>query len=380
MTHYDAIVAGIGGMGSSAAYHLAKSGMKTLALERFELNHSNGSSHGETRGMRTAYYEHPSYLPLINRSLELWMELQKGTRKPIIRMTGGVAIGRPDGTLVGGQISAAKKHGFPHKVLSPRESNSRFECFHVSDDELCFYTPGSGILWAENAVAEHTRLAEQEGAEVHLKEPLLRWKEREGMVVVNTSKCEYSADKLVFTSGPWLPQLVPELKLPLKVERQVLMFFRPLRSKASFGPDRMPAFNWQDANGHIFYGVADVGEGVKVSRHHGGRVTTPQRVNRKVTAADKVEPSTLVRRGFPNLAPNPVGGAVCLYTNSPDNQFVIDFYPGTKNVIIASPCSGHGYKFAPVVGEVVAELAAKGRSRFDLGFVSIARFGKHSAK
>ena len=153
MKHYDVIVAGVGGMGSSITYHLAKQGLKTLALERFELNHANGSSHGETRGMRTAYYEHPGYLPLINRALQLWNDLQKTTDKPIIKMTGGVAIGRPDGTLVGGQIAAAKKHGFSHEVLSPREANERFHCFHLSKDELCFYTPGSGMLWPENSIA-----------------------------------------------------------------------------------------------------------------------------------------------------------------------------------------------------------------------------------
>ncbi|MDA4136590.1 MAG: N-methyl-L-tryptophan oxidase [Thaumarchaeota archaeon] len=380
MKHYDVIVAGVGGMGSSITYHLAEKGLKTLALERYELNHANGSSHGETRGMRTAYYEHPGYLPLINRALQLWVDLQKKTEKPIIRMTGGVAIGNPEGTLVGGQIAAAKKHRFPHEVLSPGEANDRFQCFHVSKDELCFYTPGSGILWPENSITIHAKLAEEEGAELHFDEPLVKWREKDGKVFVSTKKGEYSADKLVFSTGAWLPQLVAEVKLPLTVERQVLFWFKPVRMKEAFGPDRMPAFNWQEADGRIFYGVANVGSGVKVARHHGGKTTTPQRVSRKVTKADGVEPSGLVRIGFPNLDPNPAAGRVCLYTNAPDNRFVIDFYPGSKNVIIASPCSGHGFKFSTVVGEVVAELALKGRSKYDLGFVSIARFKKDTTK
>ena len=380
MRHYDAIVAGVGGHGSAIAYHLAKSGTKTLALERFELNHGNGSSHGETRGMRTAYYEHPGYLPLIDRALELWDDLQKMTDKPIIRMTGGVAIGSEEGALVRGQIDAAKKHRFPHEVLGPKEANERFPCFHLSDQETCFYTPGSGILWSENCIATHVKLAREEGAQMHFNEPLVRWTQQKDKILVRTSMGEYTTDKLVLSSGAWLPRLVAELGLPLKVERQVLFWFRPLREKANFGPGRMPAFNWQDPEGRIFYGVADVGTGVKVARHHGGKITTPGRVGRKLTKKDAAQPSALVKTGFPQLDPEPVGGRVCLYTNAPDNQFVIDFYPGNENVIIASPCSGHGFKFASVVGEVVTELATRGRSSFDLDFVSIARFKKPGAK
>jgi sarcosine oxidase len=380
LRHYDAIVAGVGGHGSAIAYHLAKSGTKTLALERFGLNHANGSSHGETRGMRTAYYEHPGYLPLINRALELWNDLQKRTRKPIIRITGGVAIGRQEGTLVGGQIDAAKKHRFPHEVLGPKDANERFPCFHLSEEETCFYTPSSGILWSENCIATHAKLAREEGAQIRFNEPLARWRQQKDRILVRTTKGEYTTDKLVLSAGAWLPQLVPELGLPLKVERQVLFWFRPLRDKDSFGPEHMPAYNWQDAEGRIFYGVADVGTGVKVARHHGGRTTTPGRVSRKLTRDDASQPSGLVRTGFPLLDPVPVGGRVCLYTNAPDNQFVIDFYPGNKNVMIASPCSGHGFKFASVVGEVATELVTKGRSRFDLDFVSIARFKKPAAE
>jgi sarcosine oxidase len=380
LRHFDAIVAGVGGHGSAIAYHLAESGTKTLALERFELNHANGSSHGETRGMRTAYYEHPGYLPLVNRALELWYDLQRRTSKPIIRITGGVAIGSPEGALVGGQIEAAKKHRFPHEVLSPKEANERFPCFHLSERETCFYTPSSGILWSENCIATHAKLAREEGAQMRFNEPLIRWRQQKDRILVRTSKGEYTTDKLVLSSGSWLPQLVSELRLPLEVERQVLFWFRPLREKGSFGPERMPAFNWQDPEGRIFYGVADVGNGVKVARHHGGKTTTPGRVSRKVTEDDARQPSGLVRTGFPLLDPVPAGGRVCLYTNAPDSQFVIDFYPGNKNVVVVSPCSGHGFKFASVVGEVATELVTRGRSRFDLDFVSIARFKKPIAE
>jgi len=278
--------------------------------------------------------------------------------------------------LVGGQIAAAKKHRFPHEVLSPGDANERFECFHLSKDEVCFYTPGSGILWPENAIATHASLAQEAGAAMRFDEPVGRWAEEKDWVLVKTKKGVYTADKLVFAAGSWLPQLVSSANLPLTVERQVLFWFSPLRNKEVFAPDHMPAFNWQDRRGRIFYGVANVGKGVKVARHHGGVLTTPDRVDRRVTARDKFQPSNLVKKGFPGLSHRPSEGKVCLYTNTPDTQFIIDFYPRSKNVILASPCSGHGFKFSPVVGEVVTELVTEGRSKYDLGFVSLARFKK----
>ena len=202
-------------MGSSITYHLAKNGVKTLAFEKFGLNHRYGSSHGETRGIRTAYYEHPGYVPLVNRALELWNELQLKTKKPIVKMTGGVAIGNPKGTLVGGQLEAAKRHAFPHEVLGPKETQERFGAYHLAEGEVCFYTPGSGILWRENCIATHVKLAKEEGAEIHFNEPLLGWKEEKESIVVRTKKGKFATEKLIFSSGAWIPQLFPELKLPL---------------------------------------------------------------------------------------------------------------------------------------------------------------------
>lgn len=377
MKSYDVIVIGLGAMGTAITYNLARHGVKALGLEKFSLNHTNGSSHGKTRIIRTAYFEHPAYVPLVKRAMELWFDLQKESGMNLIKLTGGVMVGERESDLVSGAVKSAKQHGIAHEILTFDEVRSRFPAFRLAQEEVAVHEKDAGILFPENCLEAHAALAKNSGADLHFNEPVVKWDANENGVTVRTDKESYGAGSAVFASGAWTTQIFSELKLPLQCERQVVFWFKPWKGEDLFAPDRMPIFVWQTRN-HYFYGFPDLGEGVKVAQHHGGQFTTPDTVNRNVTERDEIPVRRFLESRIPGASGPSISSTTCLYTNSPDGHFMIGHHPDHRNVIIASPCSGHGFKFSSAIGEVVRELVMDGKTKHDISLFKIERFARSS--
>jgi sarcosine oxidase len=365
-TTCDVAILGLGAMGSAAAYHLAKRGRRVLGLDRFKPPHTLGSSHGQTRIIREAYFEHPLYVPLVRRAYELWMELDRIKGRTLFRQTGGLLLGRPDGEIVTGALRSAWQHGLKHEVLSRFRILSRYPGFQPDGDMIGVFEPRAGFLFPEACVETHLELAHRHGADLHFDEPALRWEPEGRGVRVVTEKATYSAGQLLITAGPWAKSLLPDLNLPLSVERQVLFWFEPLNLPALFWPDRCPIYIWETGPGKYFYGFPDAGTGVKVAFHHQGEIVQPDAVRREVAPEETERMRGLLAHYMPLANGRLRDTAVCLYTNTPDSHFLIDRHPAHQQVLIASPCSGHGFKFASAIGEVLADLLIAGKTSFDL--------------
>ena len=374
MKSFDVIVVGLGGMGSATAYHLAKRGAKTLGLERFQLNHVNGSSHGRTRIIRAIYYEHPSYMPLLKRAYPLWRELQGEYGKELLLQTGGLMIGPREGKLVSNVIDNAETHKLPYELLSRNEVTKRYSVLRLPEDHVGVFDPNAGILIPERCVEAHTTLAQRAGAELHFNESMTDWMISGGKVFVKTEKDQYSTNSLIFTAGGWLPQLVSDIHLPLESERQCMFWFQPVEQNELFSPERMPIFMWQKGPDLFYYSFPDVGDGFKIARHHHGEITSPDRI-RGIDNRDEVSIRTFLKENIPLANGRILSSATCHYTNTPDQHFIMDFHPKHKNVILISPCSGHGFKFSSVIGEIAAELALDGRTSLDTSFFRLTRIG-----
>ena len=370
---YDVAVVGLGAMGSAAVYHLARRGVKVLGLDQFAPPHTLGSSHGETRVIREAYFEHPSYVPLVQRSYELWADLEKDAAEPLYVKTGGVMIGRPESTVVRGAIQSAREHGLAHEVLDSTQVRKRYPGLNPADDMVGVLEPRAGILFPEECVAAHLRLAKSAGAEIRTNERVIEWDAKADGILVRTEKEEFSTQRLIITAGPWVMNLVHELGAVLQVERQVLLWFETLE-KEPFRPERFPIHLWEYEPDKMFYGFPDLGTGLKVAFHHQGESTNPASVNRSVTDADIGSMRALLGKYLPAGNGRFLRGTVCLYTNTPDGHFIIDIHPRDERVIVASPCSGHGFKFGSAIGEVLADLAIEGKTKFDLSLFRLGRF------
>jgi len=369
---YNAIVIGLGAMGSAALFHLARRGRTVLGLERFDIPHDRGSSHGETRNIRQAVYENPAYVPLLKRAFDLWQELAAGTGRPLMRLTGRVMMGRPDGSVIRGALASADRFGLPVERLSPDEIRRRFPMFAPRDDMVGLYEARAGVLFAETCVGAQHDAARAAGATLRFDEALLDWRSTAGGLEIRTTRDRYAASQLILATGAWLPALVPGL--PLWVERQVLCWFEPRARPESFAPDRCPIYLFQIAPDWSLYGVQLFGDGIKVARHHGGERCTPDSVRRSVDASDVEPVRAAVERYLPDAAGPFLRSRVCLYTNTPDLHFIIDRHSSDERVLLVSSCSGHGFKFAPAIGEAVAQLALDGSSAVDLSFFRLARF------
>ena len=361
---YDAIVVGLGAMGSAAACHLARRGMRVLGLDRFTPPHAFGSSHGETRIIREAYFEHPVYVPMVQRAYELWRDLEHQSDTTLLRETGGVMIGRPDSDLVQGARHSAELHGLRHEMLTAVGVHERFPALHPENDMVAVWEPRAGVLFADACVSAHLGQAQRYGAELRYKESVVRWEPDGDDIRVLATQGEYRARQLIVTAGAWNSSLFPEL--PLGVERQVLFWFDHASAPEVLTPERCPVHLWQFDGRRFFYGFPDLGNGVKAAFHHGGEITTVDTVRRDVAAAEVEDIRAVLRRLLPAADGNLRASTVCVYTNTPDEHFLIDRHPAHSQVRIVSACSGHGFKFAPVIGEILADLAQGRPPRFDL--------------
>jgi sarcosine oxidase len=374
---YDAIVVGLGAMGSAATYQLAARGASVLGIEAFGRAHELGSSGGLTRIIRLAYFEHPDYVPMLRAAWEMWPEIEaEAGRGQLMQITGGLYIGRRGSAVLDGSLKSAETHGLAHDMLDAEEMARRYPALQLDPDMDGLHEPLAGILFPDKCIDAHLTLAERAGAELHFGEGVTSWSSDGSGFTVSTDAGTYRADKLVIAAGAWLPKLAPELELPLTVERNVLFWYEPIASPEIFEPDRLPVWILEIDDEHAFYGFPNVpGQGVKVARHHGGRPVDPDDVDREATDADEQPAREFMARYMPLANGVRLDSRVCMYTNTPDFNFILDFHPDDERVIIASPCSGHGFKFSNVIGSILADLTLAGRSSFETGFLSLDRFG-----
>ncbi|MBS1856792.1 MAG: N-methyl-L-tryptophan oxidase [Acidobacteria bacterium] len=373
---YDAIVLGVGGMGSAALYHLARRGRRVLGIEQFSLGHDFGSSHGVTRIIRLAYAEHPAYVPLLVRAYELWREMELAAGERLLVVTGGLDIGPESGETVAGSLRSCREHGIAHEVLDAAEIARRFPGYRLPPEMAGVYQADGGFVLPERSIAAHVSAALALGAEVHGCERVEGWSAPGDGVEVRTGRGVYRAERLIIAAGAWAARAVPELAKFAVPERQVLIWTQPTRAER-FTPAAFPIFNMEAPEGR-FYGFPVYGvPGFKIGRyHHRGETVDPDRMNRGFDREDEAVLRAGIERYFPDANGPTLAMKTCLFTNSPDEHFILDLHPDSPRVAIAAGFSGHGFKFAPVVGEILADLAVEGGcARWDLGLFRLGRFG-----
>ncbi|MDZ4718358.1 MAG: N-methyl-L-tryptophan oxidase [Roseiflexaceae bacterium] len=377
--NYDVIIIGLGGMGSAAAYQLASRGMRVLGLERFTPGHSEGSSHGQSRVIRQAYFEDPAYVPLLLRAYELWEQIERDSGKSLLTITGGLMIGSETSHTFTGSRQSAQLWNLPHEILNATDIQRRFPPLLPTPDVVALYEAKAGFLHPEQSVIAHLDIAAARGAELHFREPALSWESRSGSVRVTTADAVYEAETLIISPGAWAPALMSDLQLPFTITRQVLYWFDPIGGIAPFDARIFPVYIWEVAEDLQFYGFPAQPNvpGVKAAIFHRGQdVSDPNQVDRTISDADTAYFREILQPRIPTLNGPLLSTATCLYTEVPDQHFIIANHPHHENVVIASPCSGHGYKFCSVVGEILADLAIDRTTRHPIGLFDPARFSQ----
>jgi len=370
---YDAIVLGVGGMGAAACYHLARRGRRVLGLERFDIPHSMGSSHGVTRIIRLAYYEHPSYVPLLRRAYDLWRELETLTGEHLLHQVGSIDAGAETDLVFAGSLASCITHDLAHDVLSGADLRRLYPGYRLPSDYFALFQPDGGFLEPERCIIAHVLTAQAAGAEIHARERVLGWEPAGDGVRVTTDHGTYNAARLVVSAGAWIDQFVPDLVGLARPERQVLAWFQP-DQPALFTPERFPVFNLAVPEGR-YYGFPVWGvPGFKIGRYgHRGETVDPERFQREPDEADEALLREATARYFPAAAGPTMALRTCLFTVTPDEHFVIGPLPGVPQVIVASPCSGHGFKFCSVVGEILTDLVDTGETAHDIGLFGFER-------
>ena len=375
MQTFDVIVVGTGGMGTAAACQLARRGGRVLGLDRFPLAHDRGSSHGQTRLIRQAYYEHPDYVPLLLRAYESWRELEAATGRRLLVESGVVMAGPPGGAVVSGTLVSARTHGLRVETLGPAEAEARWPVFRIPGDWQVVHEPQGGYLFVEDCVRAHADVAAAHGAELRSGVAVHDWRIVGDGVVVETDAGPCAAAKLVLCPGPWADELLKLPHLPLTVLRKSLFWYEPpANQEGSFDAGRLPGFAFDTPAG-FFYGFPRLDErGVKIAEHTGGRpVSDPLALDRSVDPVEQARIEEWIATHPPGLGHDRRHHATCLYTMSPDAHFVLGLHSDHPQVAIAAGFSGHGFKFASVVGEVLADLALDGRTSQPIGFLSPSR-------
>ena len=379
MTTFDVAVIGLGAMGSAALFNLARQGRRVIGIEQFEPGHDKGSSHGESRIIRLSYFEHPSYVPLARRAMEKWRELEQLCGHNILTVTGILEAGYPGCPIVEGSLEASRLHGLDHEVLSAAEINRRFPAFKVPPHWTGLYQPEGGFLRPELAIQQFVGLAERHGAEVRTGTRVLAIEPLGSGVRVRTEAGEIEAGSVIVAAGAWIGDFAPELKPHLKLTRQVLGWFEPLQP-AYYSPDRCPVFILESED-DACYGFPDfAGTGVKTASHRkGAYLPSADDLSQDGGAADEAQIRRMLSLAMPEANGPLRAMRTCMYTRTPDEDFVIDRSSADPRIILASPCSGHGFKFASVIGEVLADLALGKTPANDISRFKLERFRRQSA-
>jgi len=362
-------------MGTAATWQLASAGARVLCLDRFAPPHALGSSHGATRIIREAYFEHPLYVPLVRRSYTLWDDLaSSATIPPLYALTGGAYIGPERSTLIRGVLASVSAHNIAHEVLDPGPLGERYPALRAAPGMIAVVEPRAGFLHVDAAICAMRRMALAAGAVFADASPIESFAVTADGVTARTARASYVAGRLVIAVGAWVRELVPQLAGIFTVQRQVTTWCAALG--AGVAPNEAPITIWELPSGQTFYTIPDEGDGFKIGVHYGGELTTIAHVDRRVSPRETKIGRDLLATYIPPAAGPVRTASVCLYTNTPDLHFVIDWLPGThERVLLLSPCSGHGFKFAPAIGEIAAQLIHRGTCDFDVTPFALARLG-----
>ena len=374
----DVIIMGLGAMGSAAAQHVARRGYRVLGLDQFTPPHDRGSSHGGSRIIRQAYFEGPDYIPLVLRAYELWHELERDAGVRLIHTTGGLVIGHGDGDLVRRTIASAEQHEIPIEVLGPAELSARFPAFNPGSGDVGVLERLAGYLIPEDCVRAQLEAAAHAGAELRFDEKVLSWSAEQDRVEVLTAKGSYSARHLVIAAGPWAAEALLDSAFPLRVTRQVTAWIQPRGGVEQFAPGRFPVFIAEGlAGGYASYGFPSIdgpAGGVKVAIHGSEIECMPETVDRQIHDGDFREIVKAIKQRIPSIDGELLRAKTCLYTMTPDEHFIIGPHPRVPACTIACGFSGHGFKFAPAIGEALADLATVGSTRHGIAMFSPSRF------
>jgi sarcosine oxidase len=373
----DVAVVGLGAMGSAAMWRLASRGASVVGFERFEPGHEFGSSHGASRIFRAAYFEDTRYVPLLVAALEWWRRLERESARELLLQIGGLMIGPPDGPLITGSLKSVNEHRLPHRILDRAAMAARYPQHKLVAGDVAILDELAGVLLPEETIAASVALAKDRGAAIHSLSAVQRIEPSAGHVDLIVGADTLKFRHAVVCAGPWLPDLISIPGCELQIERQVITWFKSA-TPDSFAPDRFPAFVRELADGTIGFGIPDMGDGlIKVGIHHGdGEIVNPDSMDRSVQRRDYETTESFATAYIDGLMPSVAKAMVCLYTNSPDSHFVIGQVPGVPNMTIVSPCSGHGFKFAPLIGEIAADLALKGGTDYAIEMFSPNRFAQ----
>jgi sarcosine oxidase len=372
---YDAIVIGVGGVGSAALWQLASRGARVMGIDRFSPGHDRGSSHGETRIIRLAYFEHPDYVPLLRRAYQLWADVERQTNQKLFHQVGLLQAGPLDGEVVSGVLTSARQHSLVVDTMTPAEAMRRFPAFSVEPGDTAVFEPTAGYLRVEACVRACFQLAQQAGAEFR-EATAMAWRHEHGEFIVETADGSFCAKKLVVSPGAWASSLLPEFGQHLVVRRKPLYWFESPQTvhAASAG---CPTFLFERGS-HAFYGFPAIdGLGVKAAEHTGGAVLADPLRDRRPEVIDAVDLSQVwafVKESLPGVLPHVTRHSVCLYTMSPDGHFVVDRLPANEHVAICAGLSGHGFKFVTVLGQILADLTLAGKTELPIAFLNSTRF------
>lgn len=372
---FDVIVIGVGGMGSSACYHLAKRGQKVLGLEQFSMAHDKGSSHGETRMIRRAYFEHPNYVPLLNRAYALWETLEKESKESLLVKNGLIIYANPKtSTIYRGTTESARKHTIPIEKLDTKEANKRFSMYRCEKTMSGILEPGAGFLRVEKCVNAHTTLAKKHGAVIHENETVTDYRSTNKGVIVGTNKGSYTADRLIITGGPWNTKLLGELGTSLKLFRTIQYWFK---ASADFDVKTgIPCFAFH-TDDDFYYGFPMLdGKTIKVAAHFSKHaISDPAEKNIHEVPTDELKHvQKFLKEHLPKVSTSLDRFSPCIYTMTPDEHFIIDRHPQNDRITFAGGFSGHGFKFSSVIGEILADLSMTGITKHPIEFLKLRKF------
>lgn len=372
---YDAIVIGVGGMGSATAYYLASRDVDTLGLEQYDIPHNMGSSHGVTRIIRKAQYEHPAYVPLVRRAYKFWREIETRTGRNLLHITGSIDAGPPESEVFNGSRRSCETHGINYETLTGSDVNERFPGYDIPTHHRAVYQPDGGFLVPEQCIIAYVEAAQAEGAEIRARESVADFTSlSNGGIRVTTSKGTYEADKVVLTAGAWARQFLPDFEEQVVPVRQVLAWLQPDEPEY-FEPSNFPVFVHSTEESH-YYGFPqhDV-PGFKFGKfNHLSEIVDPDEMNREPRSDDEELLRSYARRYFPNGAGPTMRLSTCMFTNTPDEHFILDTLPDHPQITVGAGFSGHGFKFASAIGEILADLAIAGETDYDINLFSIDRF------
>ena len=380
--HFDVIVIGVGSMGASACYYLSLQGHKVLGLEQFDISHDQGSHAGQSRIIRMAYAEHPDYVPLLQRAYSNWKDLEKVSKSKIFEKCGVAYFGRPDADFMMGVKKSSTLYNVPIAKSTPDKAKDLFPAFNVPNDFEVIFEPNAGFVTPERAILMYSQLAIENGAVIKTRSRVKQWKQEAGKISVQTDGSNFTCDKLIISAGAWASKVIPNFKPQLKVTKQMLAWVSP-KNWDLFELGKFPCWILEDPERGSYYGFPIVPAsqfggplGLKLAHHFPGEVSDPDKVNRNITQGTEEDIRYFLNKYMPEANHTILSMKSCLYTNTVDENFIIDYVPGfEKQVTVACGFSGHGFKFASAIGEILADMAMKGKTDLPAGFLGLKRFG-----